>query len=119
MVQNKQQNRMLTPIAYKFVKWDVPPLDTLTNSKVYQLREKLNKGEKISRQEKDWLAQELLGNSYFNTSVPLMGYRFDFSDVVKTFLVKQYGDWHEYNAPDKTSIRNNLLGKIDKIVELK
>ena len=46
-----------------------------------------------------------------------MGYRFSFEDVLKTFLVKQYGDWHEYNAPDKTSLRAILYRKIDRIVE--
>ncbi len=47
-----------------------------------------------------------------------MGYRFSFEDVLKTFLVKQYGDWYEYNAPDKTSLRAMLYEKIDRIVEV-
>lgn len=34
------------------------------------------------------------------------------------FLVKQYGQWSEYFAPNKTALRNALYGRIDKIVTL-
>ena len=59
--------------AWKFVKWDVKPLSTLRNSKVYLLRAKLNQGQKMSREEKNWLAQAVNTNTYFRTAVPLMG----------------------------------------------
>ena len=39
-------------LAIKFVQWDVPPLESLCNSKVYILRAKLNRGEVMSREEK-------------------------------------------------------------------
>ena len=42
-----------TIIATKFVKWDIPELDTLKGSKAYQLREKVNAEEKLSREEKN------------------------------------------------------------------
>ena len=48
-----------------------------------------------------------------------MGYRFDFADVLRKFLVNQYGQWNEYHAPDKTSLRNTLYGRINQIVEIK
>ena len=38
-------------LAIKFVQWDVPPLESLCNSKVYILREKLNRGERMSRED--------------------------------------------------------------------
>lgn len=44
-------------IAKKFVRHDVPELETLQFSKAYQLREKLNKGEQMNRIEKNWLAE--------------------------------------------------------------
>ena len=91
------------PIAVKFVTWEVDPLDTLKDSRVYGLRLRLNNGDKMSREDKNWLAKNLHRNSYFNDAVPLMGYRFDFSDVIHTYLVKQYGQWCEYYAPDKMS----------------
>lgn len=106
------------PIATKFARWDVNPLEMLSKSIVYQLREKLNRGEKMSREEKNWLAKQLNHNSYFRTAVPLMGYRFDFSDVIRKFLVNQYGSWQEYYAPDKTSLREILFGRINQIVEI-
>ena len=106
------------PIAVKFVRWEVPTLDTLANSKVYNLREKLNRGEKMSREEKNWLTDNLNHNSYFRTAIPLSGYRFDFSDVIRKFLVNQYGHWNEYYAPDKTSLSTVLYGRVNQIVAI-
>jgi hypothetical protein len=108
-----------TVIATKFVSHDVPELQTLRFSKAYQLREKLNKGEKMDRIEKNWLAEAVNRNTYFKTAVPLGGYRFGFEDVLKTFLVKQYGSWSEYNAPDRTSLRKIVYGRIDRITEIR
>ncbi len=105
-------------IATQFVQWEIQPLENLNGSRVYQLREKLNNGQVMNRAEKDWLAENVRNNAYFRTAVPLMGYRFDFSDVLRKFLVNQYGQWNEYYAPDKTSLRNTLYGTINQIVEI-
>ena len=78
-------------IATKFVKWEVQPLETLCACEAYLLRVKLNRGEAMSREEKDWLCEAVNSNTYFRTAVPVMGYRFDFFDVLKKYLVKQYG----------------------------
>lgn len=113
-----QQKMITTAIATKFVKWDIPELDTLKSAKVYQLREKVNAGEKLSREEKDWITQNVNRNSYFKSAIPLSGYRFDFSEILKTYIVKQYGSYQEYNAVDKTSLRAMIYGRIDKIIEV-
>ncbi len=105
-------------IATKFVSHEVPELETLKTSKVYQLREKLNKGKKLSRAEKNWLAEAVNRNSFFRSAIPLMGYRFGFEDILKVYVVKQYDSWQEYNAPDKTSLRSFIYGRIDKITEI-
>lgn len=105
-------------IATKFVRHDIPPLETLQYAKVYLLREKLNKGEKMSRAEKNWLAEAVNRNAYFKRAVPLHGYRFGFEDVLKTYVVKQYGNWSEYNAPDKTSLKSIVYGRIEQIAEI-
>ena len=105
-------------IATKFVSHEIAPLETYSNSKIYLLKEKLNKGGKMNRTEKNWLTENVRSNSYFRTAVPLMGYRFDFSDVLKKFVVKQYDHWFEYYAPDKTSLRSVLFGRIQEIVEV-
>lgn len=78
-------------IATKFVKWDIQPLENLQGSKVYNLRLKLNNNGKLSREEKDWITAQVNHNTYFRSAIPLLGWRFDFSDVLKTFLVRQYG----------------------------
>ena len=105
-------------IATQFVQWEVQPLENLNGSRVYQLRKKLNNRHKMDRTEKNWLAENVRNNTYFRTAVPLMGYRFDFSDVLRKFLVNQYGQWSEYYALDKTSLRNTLYGTINQIVEI-
>ena len=105
-------------VATKFVQWDVNPLESLCNSKVYLLRMKLNSGEHMSREEKNWLCEAVNSNTYFRTAVPLQGWRFDFLDVLKKYLVNQYRQWAEYHAPDHTSLRSFLCGRINQIVEL-
>lgn len=109
---------MATTMATKFVEWEVPELDTLQDSKIYRLRHKLNNGGKMNREEKDWLTHHVNFNTYFTTAVPLMGWKFDFSDVLLPYLVCQYGRWSEYQAADKTALRNVIYGRIDNIVEL-
>lgn len=49
----------------------------------------------------------------------LMGYKYDFRSYLKKYLYKQYGNWIEVYAPNKTYLRKAVYGKIDKIVELK
>jgi len=111
----KASRRKAEAIATKFVHHDIPELKTLQYAKVYQLRVKLNKGEKMNRAERNWLAEAIKNNSYFERAVPLLGYRFGFEDVLKTFIVKQYGIWTEYYAPDKTSLRHLIYGRIDQM----
>ena len=72
----------------------------------------------LTAEEKDWLTRNVNSNTYFKSAVPLQGWRFDFSDVLRTFIVCQYGHWTEYKATDKTGLRRYLYGRIDNIVEL-
>ena len=74
--------------------------------------------QKVSREEKDWLTRNVNSNTYFKSAVPLQGWMFDFSDILRTYIVKQYGHWAEYKATDKTALRSFLYGRIDSIVEL-
>lgn len=107
-------------IATKFVRWDVPELATLKDSKVYKLRERLNNGGKLTREEKNWLTRNVWDcNSYFKRGIALSGYYFDFSDILKRYFVKQYDHIQEYYAIDKTALRSMLYGRIENIVELK
>lgn len=105
-------------LATKFVRYEIPELKSLQDSIVYKLREKLNNGQRMNRTEKNWLAKKIKESTHFKKAVPLMGYLFSFADVLKTFVVKQYGNWSEYHAPDKTSLRASIFGKIDRIVEI-
>lgn len=109
----------MTPIATKFVRWDIPELTTLQDSRVYRLRQRLNNGGKLNREEKNWITRNVIESVYFKRGIALSGYRFDFSDILKRYFVKQYGHISEYYATDKTALRSILHGRIEDIVELK
>lgn len=78
---------MEAAVATKFVKWEVPTLESLHECKVYRLRMKVNNGEVLNREEKNWITEKVNGNTYFKSAIPLQGWRFDFSDILRTFLV--------------------------------
>ena len=105
-------------IATKFVSGEVPELNSLKNSRAYTLRERLNAGEKISREEKNWIASQVNHSTFFKKAIALRGYRFDFSDVLKEYIVLQYGHYQAYWAIDKTSLRTILFGRVDRIIEV-
>ena len=58
--------------------------------------------------------QNLINYGYYK----LMGYKYDFRPYLKKYLYKQYGTWAEAYAPNKTSLRRVIYGKIDKILEI-
>lgn len=76
---------MVTPIATRFVDWDIPELSTLQDSKVYQLRVQLNEGTPMSRQQKNWLTDNVNSNTYFKRAVPFRHTLF--SDT--TFVIRK------------------------------
>lgn len=108
----------MVKIATKFVKWDVPELTTLQGSRVYKLREHLNNGGKLNREDKNRITRNVSESIYFKQGIALSGYYFDFSDVLKRYFVKQYGSIYEYYAIDKTALRSILYGRIEDIVEI-
>ena len=77
----------------------------------------LNESTPMSRQQKNWLTDSVNSNTYFKRAVPLMGYCFDFSDMLKRYFVKQYGHIAKYYAVDKTALRTFLCGRIDEIID--
>ena len=62
----------MTQIAMKFVQWDVPELEKLKDSKVYKLRERLDNGDKLSREEKNWLTRNVKECCHFKRGIALM-----------------------------------------------
>lgn len=109
----------MTLIATKFVQWDVSELEKLKDSKVYRLREHLNNGGKLSREDKNWITRSAIECCYFKRGIALRGYYFDFSDILKRYFVKQHGHIAEYYAIDKTALRTTLYGRIEDIVEVR
>lgn len=110
---------MMTATVFKFVPWDTKPIDALKDSIVYKIRELINSGIKLNRAQKNWITHKVNSNSYFNNAIPLQGWAFTFHDILKKFVVKQYGQCAEYYAVDKTSLREYLGSGIEYIVEVK
>ena len=102
---------------YKFVKWDVPSIEELRDAKAVRLRRHIDNGGRLTRREKDWLTEAVNHNTYFKRAVPVCGWCVPFSDVLRRFLVRQYGSWQEMWATDRTAIRHTVYGRIEEIVE--
>ena len=103
-------------IAYKFVSWDVLPLNNFQGTLEYKVKVKLINGEKLTRSEKN----NIVSSPFFRDGyIKIGGWCFSFAPYMKTYLVKQHGRWKEYKAFDKTSLRKLLYGTIQKIVEIK
>lgn len=109
----------MTATVFKFVPWDTKPLEALKDSLVFKMRILINSGAKLNRAQKNWITNRVNTNSYFNNAIPLQGWAFTFSDVLRKFVVKQNGQCSEYYAVDRTSLRNYLGSGIEYIVEVK
>ena len=111
--------------VYKFVNWEIPPLEELADTFAYKIMEKLNNNEKLTREEKNDLCcrfNDLCCGFVCNGLVRIQGWCFNFRPYLKYFVAKdKYGDWREYYAFDKTSLReqgkNNCL-YFTKIIEI-
>ncbi len=105
-------------LATIFVSWEPASYEDVSQSKAAKLREKLNQKQKLNREEKNFITKNVNFNSYFKDSIPVGGWRFNFADVLRRFLVKSYGSWQEYLACDKTALRSILVEPIKEIHEI-
>lgn len=102
--------------VYKFVKWEVAPLENYKDTKVYIFMEKLNAGQQLTKEEKNELFKMLQN---YNSSVHLMGWCYDFTKYLKLYLVKiKYDGWREVYAFNKTQIRERYKSYVLNIIEL-
>lgn len=88
--------------VYKFVSWDVKPAQEITYESFIQNYDKC-------------FSQV---NNALSGYLKIGGWCYDFRDDLRKYLVKQYGEWREVYAPNKTAIRKSIYGRIKKIIEL-
>jgi hypothetical protein len=109
-------------MIYKFVKHEIPPLENLKNTFAYQLHEKLERGEKLTRDDKDFAFRQIHTNIYSKAGIALHGWMFNYQEWLNEYWIEfDYGGnlvYERYFAFDKTSIRNEL-DHISRIVEVK
>ena len=104
--------------AYKFV-----PTATATkpDTNITRLLEKALKRERLSREEKDWIASLLYGILGSNGhTYRLSGWAWYMADCLPRILVHfVWSDgFHISYAPDKTSLRKSLTRTNGQIVEM-
>jgi hypothetical protein len=106
-------------MIYKFVRWDVPELKTLKNSFEYRIYHKLKKGEKLTNEEKQRVAEALFTNSYSKKGMPLRGWMFYLEEYLHEYFVEfTYGNIQRHYALDRTSLRS-VLHSVSRIVEIR
>jgi hypothetical protein len=84
-------------------------LDSIINSSIYDYFQRLVRGEKLSREEKNHIFHAIQSNSG-KGNYRLQGMIIPFKQFMKLYLVKYRHDntWHEVYAFDKTCIRNSF-----------
>ncbi len=92
-------------------------VERVKGTKPFIIADKLNNGVKLTDSEKEYLTRSV-NDSYFKDNILLMEVRFNFSDFLKTFVVKQHGSWKEYKAYNKSTLRAFINGRIEKIIEI-
>ena len=109
-------------MIYKFVSHEIPELEAMKNTFPYQLHEKLERGEKPTREEKDSAFSQIHGNIWSKAGIALHGWMFNYQEWLNEYWIEfDYGgnfDYQRYFAFDKTSIRSEL-DHISRIVEVK
>ena len=106
---------------FQFAKDTKTKIEDLIDTKVYNLNKKaLSNPSSLSREEKDYIVKQIHSSTYTfgNTMIPVLGYAFDFSDVLKKFVIKtRSGEYQVVNGIDKTSVRNcfNNVKAIEEI----
>ena len=120
MKTNKKKQTSSQVIAVPFSK-NENNLDNYRNCKAYILKVKCMKKEKLTREEKNYITQQINNNHYYKDSICFMGWRYDFSDYLRTYIIKSKFDtntWYEIKGIDKTSIRATINYKITKIIDI-
>jgi len=101
-------------IAYKFVEWDVRPLESYKNSVPYQLRLMILNKEKLSEGHKNYITTGVTNarTHGFQRSVVLGGYAYDFSEVLHPYFVSldggKWDNWQVYYATSAKSLARIL-----------
>ena len=117
----KKVARVLEPVPFADnIQFSEEGRESIYNSCVGLIRRKINKGEKLTKEERYIITEEVNRSTYFRTAVAVRGWRVPFEDVLNKYLFKtKDGFWFEVYACDKTSLRKYFSYQgVSKIVEL-
>lgn len=90
-------------------------LDNVKNYREFKLMEKLNNGEKLEREDMDYLTGQFRDDG----EICKNGWGFDFKPFMKHYMVKYAYIWHELLAFDAACFRNDYYTPscITRIIE--
>lgn len=89
----------------------LPHGSAMPDCEAFRLYRKAASQKKLTRQEKDRIAELCYGRFGAGCStVRFLGFAAPFHQILPRFLVKQYGNWEAYYAPDKGSLKKALSG---------
>lgn len=116
----KIKNKVYSDRIQPHQKWELPEYQ---KNKYTTILEKAEKGDCLTRSEKDVIFNELVANSYnFNGQTFMLGgYYHNFSGLLNSYIVEyKDGRIEKYYSFDKTAIRNSFYTnrKIFKIYEV-
>lgn len=98
---------------------DACTLKELYKTKSYKLRKKIDKKEKLTREEKNWLTANVIRiiNGYNDIGIYVLGYIVRFNDVVHKFLI-QKRTYHVISYGIDKKALHYCYTKINKIIKL-
>lgn len=105
---------------YCFAKYPDGRTDVKPDNEITRLLERVmadNGTDNLTRAEKDRVANILYGvMGAGGSTYKLGGWAWPMGMCLPIILVRCYGNWSEYYAPDKTSLRKALSIPVDKMV---
>lgn len=88
-------------------------LDSLKKTRVYQIMEKLNATNKITRDDADFVARWLNNNKIFDDAIPYFGWKFEFAGFMQVYEVQLEQGKRTLYGFDKESVRKSLDVEIE------
>ena len=104
-MKQKQVKEIKSVKIYPFN--DKGNMNTISGSRIYNISEKIRKGERLTDSEKDFVYKEINGVSCVGSGrAALMGMCFDFRDVATRYVIEDnYGNLFTRWSMDKGTIR--------------
>jgi hypothetical protein len=108
-------------IAFKFTTGEIPPLENFKNFELYQLKEKLLKGEKLTKIEENTIISMIERQGY-KVFYRLQGWQYSFKEYMNEYCIKTNDGLlysvYAFNKVQARKLMRQYHGKVIKIIQL-